>query len=161
MNDEQSPLMKDCMQRLKRLDILRSNGCITDQEYQTRKRQMIDELTDTTLTYHHLSVTVTSMSATYGSHRTTGTIGNDSIVHPSFDGTNGAMSALLPPIGRAIDSSISGNKFIVLEKINHISRLPLHVPDWNNIHSENELKWKYIYETDSWHVLVSLTPSFP
>ena len=155
-NDEQSPLMKDCMQRLKRLDILRSNGFITDQEYQTRKRQIVDELTDTTLTYHRPSVTVTSMSATYRSRRTTGTTGNDSIGHPSFgggsafgNGTNGAMSPLLPPIG-AIDNSISGHKFNVPEKINRISRLPLHVPDWNNIHSENALKWKYIYETDSW-----------
>ena len=63
--EEDPELMKDCLQRLKHLNILHENHLITQDDYETRKSQIVDELTGTS--------TSSYLSRKHSKYRSTGT----------------------------------------------------------------------------------------
>ena len=134
---EDTETLKSAMQRLKNLNTLKDNKLISLQEFETRKSQIVDELTGTSASY--VSKTKNDSNTykrkTIKSTLTTIENGSNERKVNEYGSNNGDI------IGIENDNNNKKHSLVVHRH---------DPPDWNTVRSEKAEKWTFIYETQEW-----------
>eukprot|EP01083_Nonionella_stella_P273992 929788_1 len=147
----------NCIQRLKHLKTLYDNELITQEDFETRKSQIVDELTGTssgtlrhTNTNTHRRSTKTNSISFVG-----GTLTLDESKSENEYSEADPINICIKDNIEARVGNIDNNNKKIIKKKSKSKRRKIEVvkhgaPDWSKIRSEKAEKWIYDYLKEKW-----------